>query len=326
MDAAAPIFDELGPRKLFEALILEVFRKPVPVPLAHVEDYCLSRVVRCGPVLPATLDYLQWSNLVSRDGDRFHCTQQLELIASPASPDSLQNALAQSLFARLRDTGYFPDVFTSGSISIDAATSTVYVASSKVPQKYLPLIVLLRNLGALTEPGQGTGLLAVNPQLSSFLSDIAVRSPYKATKRKLSLDALKAIQVAQAAQGAKAEDYVVALERARLSGHPRADLVRSISSEDASAGYDVISFESNTSLMYDRFIEVKSFRDQTRFYWSRGERDVALALGDSYYLYIVEIDAINQPQYSPIVIRNPATNIGDAWNFEPDTWLVTPRT
>jgi hypothetical protein len=195
-----------------------------------------------------------------------------------------------------------------------------------VPQKYLPLIVLLRNLSALTEPALGTGLLAVDSQLSSFLSDIAARSPYKATKRKLSLDALKAILIAQAAQGAKAEDFVVALERARLSGHPRADLVRSISSEDTSAGYDIISFESNTSLMYDRFIEVKSFKGQRRFYWSRGERDAALALGDSYYLYIVAIDNIDQPQYSPTVVRNPATNIGDTWDLEPDTWLAKPKT
>jgi len=325
MEAAAPLFDELGPRKLFEVLILEVFRKPVPVSLAHVEDYCLSRVVHSGSVLPATLNYLQWSNLVSRNGDCFNSTQQLELIVVKASSDSLPNALAQSLFARLRDSGYFPDVFTSGSIVLDAATKTLYVASSKVPQKYLPLVVLLRNLGALTEPAQGTGLLAVDPQLSGSLSEIAARSPYKATKRKLSLDALKGIQAAQAAQGAKAEDYVVALERARLSGHPRVDLVRTISSEDTSAGYDVISFESNSSLMYDRFIEVKSFKDQPRFYWSRGEREVALALGDSYYLYIVDIDAIDRPQYSPTVIRNPGTNIGDAWSFEPDTWLVTPK-
>lgn len=56
------------------------------------------------------------------------------------------------------------------------------------------------------------------------------------------------------------------------------------------AGYDILSFNSATSLSYDRFIEVKSFHGKPHFYWSSNEKNTSELWGDKYYLYLVDLD------------------------------------
>lgn len=326
MEADAPVFNELGTTKLFEVLIFEVFRKREPVLVEHVEKYCLSRALRSAHLLPATLLFLEWLQLLLRQGDRLVPAPQLASITNLDKPEDFGIRLAQSLISRLRDTHYFTAVFCDGALTLEPQTRVLYVATSKIPLKFLQLIVLLRNFGLLQEKAAGTGLLAVHPRLSEALTDVAVSSSYRASSRKLSLANLKALQAAQEAQGAEAENYVVALERKRLSTHPRVGFIRSIASEDVAAGFDIVSFETELSLMYDRFIEVKSFKDRLCFFWSKNEFDVARRLGDSYYLYIVDIGRVDDDQCAPLIIRNPVETISDKWIIEPDSWLVTPKT
>jgi hypothetical protein len=138
------------------------------------------------------------------------------------------------------------------------------------------------------------------------------------TAQQLSLRGLKALQKAQEEAGLKGEQYVVRFERAAHSHHPLSDLIRSISTENVGAGFDVLSFETDTALIHDKFIEVKSYAGAPMFFWSAGEIGAAEELQERYWLYLVDRSRIDEAGYAPEMIQNP-----HAYFIErvPEGWL-----
>lgn len=152
--------------------------------------------------------------------------------------------------------------------------------------------------------------------------DALVARYCKKQRRQLSLDKLKRKLRLNELAGEKAELFVLEYEKNRL-GVPLSEKVRQISEIDVEAGYDIISFESLQSQEPDRFIEVKAISD-TGFYWSKNEYEIARLKGDKYYLYLVELTRINQKDYSPLIIQNPAVNVleADNWFVEVQSFLI----
>jgi hypothetical protein len=122
-------------------------------------------------------------------------------------------------------------------------------------------------------------------------------------------------QKEQNRRGLEAEEFVVRFERNRIP--LKAYKIKRISDFDVSAGYDIVSFADESSGIYDRFIEVKSFIGTPHFYWSENEVDVAKLKGDRYVLCLVEYERMKDPEYEPIFIVNPYEKI-----FSDNTWLV----
>ena len=133
--------------------------------------------------------------------------------------------------------------------------------------------------------------------------------------KQLSLEQLKRQLEKKEHAGEKAEVFVFEYERKRL-GQPLSEKVRRISEIDVTAGYDIVSFDSNQSQEPDRFIEVKAISN-AGFYWSRNEYEIAKLKGNTYYLYLVNLNRIVEQDYSPQMIKNPAINIMDT-----DEWFV----
>ena len=116
--------------------------------------------------------------------------------------------------------------------------------------------------------------------------------------------------------GEIAEKWVVNYEKKRLiaSGLDSKLLrkVKRISQTHAKAGFDIVSFESETSKSPDRFIEVKSFNIQPRhFFWTDNEITKAREFTENYFLYIVDRDQIEKENYNPIIVKNPFEEIFD---------------
>jgi len=65
-------------------------------------------------------------------------------------------------------------------------------------------------------------------------------------------------------------------------------MIQQISKEDVFAGFDIMSFNGkNSSLEYDRFIEVKGTSGiEPIFYWSKNEIEKAKELGKRYWIYL----------------------------------------
>ena len=143
---------------------------------------------------------------------------------------------------------------------------------------------------------------------------------YCKDKRKLfSIEMLKKQLEDNEIAGEKAELFVLSFEKRRI-GSPLCENIKRISEIDASAGYDVVSFNSCRSQAHDRFIEVKAVSN-SGFYWSRNEYEIAKLKGEQYYLYLVELSRINDSEYIPEMIQNPASAVMNA-----DEWFVEAQT
>lgn len=142
-------------------------------------------------------------------------------------------------------------------------------------------------------------------------------------KRKISQEELLRTLEKQQADGDKGESYVIEYEKKRLNNEEF--IPKRISVIDVEAGYDIMSYNDSFSCEYDRYIEVKSYRGKLHFYWSSNEKRVAEALGEKYYIYLVDLNALekNPVGYFPYIICNPVRElIKEEWLIEPDSYRI----
>lgn len=152
--------------------------------------------------------------------------------------------------------------------------------------------------------------------------DALIAKHCKTMRKQLSLEQLKKQLEHNELVGEKAELFVVECEKKRL-GIPLCEKIRRISEIDVTAGYDIVSFDSPRSREPDRFIEVKAISG-AGFYWSKNEYEMAKLKGDMYYLYLVELGRIDEQDYLPQIIQNPAVNVMDTeeWFVEAQSYLI----
>ena len=122
--------------------------------------------------------------------------------------------------------------------------------------------------------------------------------------------------------GEEAENWVLEYEKRRIKDHPLLHQVRKISNEHASAGYDILSFSSNTSLTHDLFIEVKSFSENESFFWSDNEIETAKKMKEKYALYIVDRSKISEASYKPRIVFGPYKALFETTNTG---WSMTAK-
>lgn len=156
----------------------------------------------------------------------------------------------------------------------------------------------------------------INPDYEEVVSQ---RCKEKA--KAFTLAQLKARLENNSIAGEKAEAFVLEFEKKRIQNRDLSDLIRIISEVDVGAGYDIISFETDISQQYDRYIEVKAISKQEGFFWSTNEYEMAKLKGKKYYLYLVDLSRIEIKGYSPVIVRDPANIIMNS-----DDWLITPET
>ena len=147
-------------------------------------------------------------------------------------------------------------------------------------------------------------LMVVNPEFSKLLS-------FLLSSKKMSYDELEQKLKIDKEVGDIAEQIVFEYEKDRLKNEESADveskLVQIISRTNVTAGYDLESFDGQTTdLKFNRHIEVKgSVNYDVSFYWSSGEIKTSLEYENSYWIYFVSgIDRKNQ-SYSGEIIKIP---------------------
>jgi hypothetical protein len=120
--------------------------------------------------------------------------------------------------------------------------------------------------------------------------------------------------------GRAGEEFVIDVERRRLTGADRADLatkIRWISAEVGDgAGYDVLSFEPNGR---ERLLEVKTTNGSARtpFFLTRNERAIATERPEDWRIYRVHLFA-TEPR---IFALTPPLEL--AVNLSPETWRAS---
>lgn len=212
------------------------------------------------------------------------------------------------------------EIIDINALRFDVVKGKYYIQRHGFPIAAAVFRNVLIQLNALSELRDGSGSLELSERYEGIFAKVQ-----KKEQRRLSLDALKKQLEQQEIQGEVAEKYVVEYEKARLT-KALAKKVKRISDIDVSAGYDVVSFETDTSIEYDRFIEVKSFVGHPHFYWSKNEIEVATIYGEKYYIYLINAEKITEYEYVPTIIRNPVKTVieSDSWLMQPTSYLVLP--
>lgn len=122
--------------------------------------------------------------------------------------------------------------------------------------------------------------------------------------------------------GRAGEEFVVDVERRRLTGADRSDLARRVrwiaAEEGDGAGYDVLSFDAAGQ---ERLLEVKTTNgsDRTPFFLSRNERAVAIERPSEWRIYRVHLFS-TEPRIFTI-----APPLELAVNLRPETWRASFR-
>ncbi len=98
-------------------------------------------------------------------------------------------------------------------------------------------------------------------------------------RRAVSPEHLKQILELQNQYGEEAEKFVLEYEERRLA--EKKEIVW-VSKYSISEGYDIASYNTQDSLLYDRFIEVKSYSGNLAFYWSKNEVETSRKKGKNY--------------------------------------------
>lgn len=144
----------------------------------------------------------------------------------------------------------------------------------------------------------------------------------KSKHNQISLEKLKKQLADNELAGDMAELFVMNYERKRV-GQPLCQSIERISEIDVSAGYDIVSFNSIESKEPDRFIEVKAVSSKG-FYWSRNEYEIAKLKGKLYFLYLVELAHVHEPEYAPEMIQDPVTTMmsSDDWFVEAESYHI----
>ena len=130
----------------------------------------------------------------------------------------------------------------------------------------------------------------------------------------------------QRKNGDEAEKWVLNYERERLRNSLVKSQIRQVSITDVGAGYDIASFEDERSLRYDRFIEVKSFLGEKKFFWSSNEVEKAASLGAQYHLYLIDRGCFHEPSYKPTIVSAPSIELfksfGSGWSVFDNGYML----
>lgn len=262
----------------------------------------------------SALKLFEYLDLISINNKQFHLTKKGKFVKKKSSSVDIFELIA---FIIIRV------MIKNEILSIENFRVNHENENLKFEIKYFPLhAAIFRNL--LLTIGKliyydGVYTIFIKNGIERVLSREVIKS-----KKKISEEQLLKNLEAKRIQGELAEKWVLNYERKRLRFTTHYESIKIISKIDVGAGFDILSFNSNKSLVYDRFIEVKSYKGAPHFYWTKNECEVASIKGKNYYIYLIDIDMIINHEYEPIIIQNPLIELNESndWLIENDTVKV----
>ena len=233
---------------------------------------------------------------------------------SKLSQDKIADVFSRNLINYLLDE----KVISLDCVEYDLTTDTYIVPANSFKYRHAAYRNLLISFNII-------GLR--NDSKYDIYSDLIEYVSKPGYVQKLTQEKLKAILEEEEKMGAEGELAVLEYEKKRL-GLSKGNKVKQISVIDASAGFDIISYNNPESKEYDRFIEVKTYKGEPHFHWSRNEKDKASLLRDHYYIYLVDYNRMDQISYEPEIIQDPIERIFEStdWNKTVDSYLIEKYT
>lgn len=232
---------------------------------------------------PGAVAFFEYLRLVDTTADTVMPLPELDTLAAKSNGEIIEQLAAMSI-NRLVEEG----IFDKDATGFDAEKGHLTIKRSAFPLAYAAVRNFLTMAGALDKEENGEICVAGNYE-SDWTEQLCNR------RKKFTLEQLLKQQEDQSRRGLEAEEFVLGLERKRLP--ELAQKIKRISDFDVAAGYDIVSYESNETEHYDRFIEVKCYMGSPHFFWSENESDVARIKADKYILCLVDYLRMGEPGY-----------------------------
>lgn len=252
---------------------------------------------------PGAIAFLEYLKLVEVTENSVIPTDSINQLCAKSREDTVNEVVKLCLAMMIKE-----GIFDQDTLVFDAEKGHLSIKRSAFPLAYAAVRNFLTIVGALEKEKNGE-IGVADYYESAFAEDL------KEHRKKFTLEQLLKQQEEKGKRGLEAEEFVLGLERNRIPG--KAHKIKRISDFDVAAGYDIVSYASESSDKYDRFVEVKCYLGKPHFYWSENECDTARQKGDKYVLCLVDYSRIGEPGYQPQYIQDPHNVI-----FSDDNWLV----
>lgn len=268
-----------------------------------IANYFYNRVIDGRSIFDGCVPLLKMIDVIKMDSEN-KITLDPFFIHSHLNMILMADKFLEKLFLKLKDDHIFYEIFAPQFISYDIIYNSIQIDNSAFPFKYSCFKQLLIDFEILqVHPVKELNKYIFNRR-HKRLFDKTVLPEIK--KRKIGMEELQLSLEQKRIFGEEAERFVLKLEHDRLKGIKEIIWVAEYS---VSEGYDIASFENESSLINDRFIEVKSYVNEVSFYWSRNEIDIARIKKENYFLYLVDRSKLKNKDYKPLIIQNPYENV-----------------
>ncbi len=243
--------------------------------------------------------------------------------------NTLQMQLVKYLLVNLREKNQLSEFIPYESLDYDTSANCVRILNNFMPLSYSVYKNLLISLGFF-QYSTPKYYFYIGKKFEQVFEEEVIDWYNKKQSyipgMGITYDEFLEMQKEREEFGFKAEEYVLNLEKKRLSNHPYIKNIVQISRYKVNAGFDIASYENENSKSLDRFIEVKSYIGTPHFYISRNEIETAERLGDKYYLYLVSRDLINTDNGAPLIYKNAYVAIlskKTKWHCQPVSWFYS---
>lgn len=207
------------------------------------------------------------------------------------------------------------EIIDIDTITYEISTDTYLMSPSCIKRKYAGFRNMLADFGVIAL--RADARYTILQKLDKYIARPEVRR--KVTEKQLFAQLQRKKEL-----GNTGEEWVLDYEKRRITNPALNGKIKRISLIDVSAGFDIVSFDTNESTLFDRFIEVKTYKGNEHFHWSHNEIEKANLMGDQYFIYLVDADCLEQEDYEPKIIQDPIRKIGESegWAKRPDSYLV----
>lgn len=223
---------------------------------------------------PGAVAFFEYLRLVDTTADTVMPLPELDTLAAKSNGEIIEQLAAMSI-NRLVEEG----IFDKDATGFDAEKGHLTIKRSAFPLAYAAVRNFLTMAGALDKEENGEICVAGNYE-SDWTEQLCNR------RKKFTLEQLLKQQEDQSRRGLEAEEFVLGLERKRLP--ELAQKIKRISDFDVAAGYDIVSYESNETEHYDRFIEVKCYMGSPHFFGLKMSRMLPeLKRTNTFYVWLI---------------------------------------
>ncbi len=245
-------------------------------------------------------------------------------LRSHLAENKTPQTIIEKVFESLKKVNLLHNFLNDGNVFYDRSFSRISIRNDKIPLQFSALRNLFVDMGFFVRGEVVKFEFYIPPEhqnwfLSKVIPDIEASQLSNNPSQGLFDQRIRKEKL-----GREAEEFVLNFERRVRIKHPKTENIQIISDIDTRAGYDIRSYSSDSALLLDKFIEVKSYYKSPYFYWSNNEVRVAKEKGAKYFLYLVDRNRMHENAYRPLQIANPVETVfGDSvWDVRNDGYFV----